>query len=123
MRPSILIVDDEEKLAESLAQLLKLKGFSCDISHGGHQAYEMAKDGHYQLVLSDICMPNGDGIELAHRLTRNLSNSPKVILLSGFSERIDSVKEDPAVFSFFHKPYSFADLLEKVSPLIEKQEV
>lgn len=59
-----LVVDDEQEIAESLADFLSIEGFDCDIAVGGAAAQARLVQGHYDLVISDLRMPGMDGPQL-----------------------------------------------------------
>ena len=59
-----LVVDDEQEIAESLADFLSIEGFVCDIAVGGSAAQERLERGQYDLIISDLRMPGIDGPQL-----------------------------------------------------------
>ena len=59
-----LVVDDEQEIAESLADFLSIEGFVCDIAVGGGAAQERLERGQYDLIISDLRMPGIDGPQL-----------------------------------------------------------
>lgn len=59
-----LVIDDEREIAESLADFLSVEGYECDIAIGGAAAKERLGEGRYDLVVSDLRMPDVDGPEL-----------------------------------------------------------
>lgn len=59
-----LVIDDEEEIAESLADFLSIEGFSCDIAIGGLAAQHKLATGNYDLIVSDLRMPDIDGPQL-----------------------------------------------------------
>ncbi|WP_176473047.1 GAF domain-containing protein [Sphingomonas lenta] len=59
-----LVVDDEREIAESLADFLSVEGYKCEIAIGGAAAKERLGEGRYDLIVSDLRMPDVDGPEL-----------------------------------------------------------
>lgn len=59
-----LVVDDEQEIAESLADFLSIEGFVCDVAIGGAAAQDRLATGNYDLIVSDLRMPGVDGPEL-----------------------------------------------------------
>jgi PAS domain S-box-containing protein len=59
-----LVVDDEQEIAESLADFLSIEGFACDIAVGGAEAQLRLEEGQYDLIVSDLRMPGIDGPQL-----------------------------------------------------------
>ncbi len=85
MSKKILIVDDEEDLRDALAFDFKRQGFEVFLAHNGTVAYEMFLKNPTDIVLSDVRMAGGDGVELL----KNIKNShPEVplVLSTGFAE-------------------------------------
>ncbi len=78
----ILIVDDEALVGESLKEMLTLEGFSADAVLDGQAALAKIKDDHYDLILSDIQMPDLNGIELLKEL-KGRSPDTAVIFITG----------------------------------------
>jgi len=67
---TVLIVDDEANFREALAFLLKMEGYKILTAESGHSALKLLKERKVDVVVSDIRMPDGDGIELLRRLKR-----------------------------------------------------
>ena len=63
-RDRILIADDEEAIREVISTLLEAKGYECQIAPNGQAALDFFRQQSYSLVLSDILMPEMDGIKI-----------------------------------------------------------
>ena len=83
---TILVVDDEELLLKSIVYDLKRKGFQVLACENGTRALELVKANHIDLVISDIRMPDGDGVSLLEQIKAYDSRIPVVILMTGFSD-------------------------------------
>ncbi|WP_066800140.1 GAF domain-containing protein [Sphingomonas soli] len=59
-----LVIDDEQEIAESLADFLSIEGFACDVAVGGTEAQKRLAQGDYDLIVSDLRMPGMDGPQL-----------------------------------------------------------
>jgi two-component system NtrC family sensor kinase len=59
-----LVIDDEQEIAESLADYLSIEGFACDVAVGGKDAQAKLAEGEYDLIVSDLRMPGLDGPQL-----------------------------------------------------------
>lgn len=59
-----LVIDDEQEIAESLADFLSIEGFACDVAVGGEDAQRKLAKGNYDLIVSDLRMPGVDGPQL-----------------------------------------------------------
>ncbi|KMT22003.1 response regulator [Clostridium cylindrosporum] len=80
----ILIVDDESEILDSLRKNLTLEGYSVDISSNPLEAIEKVKNNKYHIVLTDIVMPEMDGIELL-REVKTYDSLTQVIMMTGYS--------------------------------------
>jgi len=82
-RTSILVVDDDADMREWVKEELELEGFVVETAGGGHAGVERVKAGGIDLVVSDVKMPDLDGLDLL-REVREVSPSPFVIIVTGF---------------------------------------
>lgn len=115
-RPRILVIDDEPGMLSVIVQLLKRNGFEVQATETGEQALELVRQNSFDLILSDVDLPNADGFAIC----RNLKQDPRwravpVILMSGRlpEERRDAALEVGAV-DYLSKPFPAAELLEKI---------
>src|SRR5258706_15471656 len=81
--PSILVVDDEQVIREILADFLTMEGFNVRTAKDGQAALTEVSRMHFDLVLSDLKMPNMGGIELLEEISRNAPNVITIIM-TGF---------------------------------------
>lgn len=80
----ILIVDDEEEIAITLKKHLEIEGYTVDVVQNGAAAFEKIKNGKYHIVLTDIVMPEMDGIELLKEI-KGYDALTQVIMMTGYS--------------------------------------
>jgi two-component system CheB/CheR fusion protein len=86
----VLVVDDNEDAAESLAALLRLFGHEVDVAFDGEQALTRAAEVRPDIVLLDLGMPRMDGHEVARRMrAAPWGGRMKIIALSGFGDDAD----------------------------------
>jgi two-component system, cell cycle sensor histidine kinase and response regulator CckA len=117
---TILIVDDEAKMRAILSLWLTRHGFSVLEADCGEAALRICKESErpIHLLLVDVVMPGMSGVELAPQIMA-LRPDIKVILMSGY--RDDQIFLHAALnpnTPFFHKPFTFAALIEKVQELL-----
>lgn len=86
----ILIVEDEELLADSIGELLREKGFETDIALDGETGMEYAELGVYDLLILDVLMPKLNGYEVARRVRALHVNTP-ILMLTAKSALEDRV--------------------------------
>lgn len=122
MEPNILVVDDEELIRLSLSKLLEKQGYSVDVASSAEEALGKLKEDGYQIVISDIMMPDMDGIELLKRI-KDLDRGVYVIMITAYAslERaIASLKHGAG--DFIQKPYETREILEAVKKAVETLE-
>ena len=83
----ILIVDDDREIRETLFEILVLEGSIVTEASDGNQAFEMMKNYDYNVVLSDIRMPQCSGVDLLKRVRAEKDfTSPPILLMSAFTD-------------------------------------
>jgi DNA-binding NtrC family response regulator len=103
----VLVVDDEPIILEALAATLQLDGFArVTCCESAAQALEVVQSSPVDLVVSDLCMPDMDGIELLARIAALRPEVPR-ILLTGRADRdaVERVVERARPFALIEKPW------------------
>lgn len=113
MRGSILVVDDELDLAETIRDLLIFKGFDVEIATDGVHAQSFLAEKKFDLVISDMNMPKMDGLMLVSMINQHHQGTP-VVLLSGHSHHDLKNIEASGARAFVSKPIKLDDLLKIV---------
>jgi two-component system cell cycle sensor histidine kinase/response regulator CckA len=116
---SALIVDDEEPLRRFVERVLRQAGYRTAVAADGPEAIEKARTlGTFDILVTDVMMPQMTGDELARRL-RQTEPRLKVLYLTGYSDRLFKEKvtlwQDEA---FLDKPCSVKGLMEAVTLLL-----
>ena len=81
----ILVVDDEEVIRNILNEILTEAGYNVELASGGQEAIEKIKTKHFTVVITDIRMPDVDGLQVL-RETKNINPDIEVVMLTGYSE-------------------------------------
>ena len=76
----VLIIDDEVKLADALAELFKQNKILADVVYDGEDGLFYAKNGDYDVIILDVMMPHMNGYEVVQRLRQNKNNVPVIML-------------------------------------------
>ncbi len=109
----ILVVDDEPQLARVLRTGLKTHGYDVRVAADGVSALETFGDWHPDLVVTDLAMPNMDGLELCRRL-RELSQLPIIVLSVRGEEKTKVEALDAGADDYVTKPFGMDELLARV---------
>ena len=112
-QPRILVVDDEPQIARVLRTGLKTHGYDVRVAADGVSALETFDDWHPDLVVTDLAMPNLDGLELCRRL-RALSTLPIIVLSVRGEEKTKVEALDAGADDYVTKPFGMDELLARV---------
>ncbi|MEU5940255.1 response regulator transcription factor [Micromonospora sp. NPDC047548] len=113
----VLVVEDERRLADLLAQGLREAGHAVDIRHTGSEGLLAAATGTYDAVILDIMLPGLDGTQVCRTL-RQQGNHVPVLMLTARSEVRDRVTGlDAGADDYLTKPFSFDELLARLRAL------
>jgi CheY-like chemotaxis protein len=115
----ILIVDDEHPIADTLAAILQLNGFDVYVAYSGDRAIELALRIEPDLLISDVMMPDKNGIEVAAAVKARLPQC-KTLLFSGNAAAADLLKaarQSGYKGEILAKPVHPSDLLVKLGNL------
>jgi CheY-like chemotaxis protein len=115
-KPRVLVVDDEQVIADTLAKILDLNGYDASAVYTGTAAVESARSLKPDLVISDVIMPDMNGIEAAISI-RGFLPSCKILLFSGQAATADLLENARAQgheFEILAKPVHPSDLPAKL---------
>jgi CheY-like chemotaxis protein len=115
-KPKVLVVDDERVIADTLAIILNQHGFDASAVYTGTQAVEKARTVQPELIISDVIMPDMNGIETAIHIRKFLPNC-KILLFSGqaaTADLLESARAQGHEFEILAKPVHPQDLLAKL---------
>ena len=113
---TILIVDDEDDLREAIAFDFSRKGYRALTASGGHEALQTIENEKVDLVITDVHMPKGDGVELLDRIKERFVSLP-VFVFIGCSSALDLSPEaayEKGAEAVFSKPFDRKELFEAV---------
>ncbi|MFW5920315.1 MAG: HD domain-containing phosphohydrolase [Polyangiales bacterium] len=121
--PRILVVDDEKVIREILADFLSMEGFWVRTAEDGSAALVELSRQHYDLVLSDLKMPNMGGLELLEAIRKHTPNVVTVIM-TGFGTvetAIDAMKR--GAYDYILKPFKVEEVVHTIRRGLEKQKL
>ncbi|MBS1800318.1 MAG: response regulator transcription factor [Acidobacteria bacterium] len=105
----VLIVDDEQQITRVLRTALSTQGYDLRIAHNGVQALEIAHQWKPDLVITDLAMPEMDGVELCREL-RSVSQVPIIVLSVRNQDRMKIEALDAGADDYVTKPFSIQEL-------------
>ncbi len=117
----ILIIEDEELLANSIRDLLRSRGFEAEAVYDGETGEEYAELGVYDLLILDVMMPGLDGYEVARRVRAKRLGTPILMLTakSGLEDRITGL--NAGADYYLTKPFDARELLACINALLRRQ--
>ncbi len=115
----ILIVDDERQIARVLSRGLMTKGYDVHVAADGETALQTFSDWHPHLIVTDLSMPNMDGLELCRRL-RAFSDVPIIVLSVKGEERAKVEALDAGADDYVTKPFGMDELLARVRATLRR---
>jgi len=117
----VLIVEDERRLADALAQNLRRQNFDTDVSYDGEEGLFNALSGVYDVILLDIMMPKKDGLAVLAEL-RNEGIQTPVILLTALGEVEDRIRGlDSGADDYLPKPFLTEELVARIKAVTRRR--
>lgn len=117
----LLLVEDEQDLAEVISDTLSGKGFTVRIAHNGAEAIEAVSGYKADIIVTDIMMPVMDGFTFVKKLRTTDKDTP-VLFLSARSGAEDVVKGfETGAGDYIRKPFAISELIVRINSLLERK--
>lgn len=117
----ILIVEDEEKLANAIKRALELKKYAVDIAYEGNAGLDLALGEEYDLIILDLMLPGIDGIDICRKTRDEHINTP-ILILTAKDQVSDKVMGlDVGADDYMAKPFSFEELFARIRALTRRK--
>ncbi|MFJ9028168.1 response regulator transcription factor [Streptomyces sp. NPDC102274] len=117
----LLIVEDEKRLAVSLAKGLRAEGFAVDVVHNGLEGLHRAGEGVYDLVVLDIMLPGMNGYRVCAALRAAGHDVPILMLTAKDGEYDEAEGLDTGADDYLTKPFSYVVLVARVKALLRRR--
>ncbi|MFF9603513.1 response regulator transcription factor [Streptomyces sp. NPDC014684] len=117
----LLIVEDEKRLAVSLAKGLRAEGFAVDVVHDGTEGLRLASEGVHDLVVLDIMLPGLNGYRVCAALRAAGHDVPILMLTAKDGEYDEAEGLDTGADDYLTKPFSYVVLVARVKALLRRR--
>lgn len=119
-KPTILLVEDEENLHETLKLNLEMEGYEVSSAFDGAEALKKVENEYFDLIILDIMLPELDGISVAESIRVNHNEVP-ILMLSAKNSSADRVLGlKKGADDYLTKPFNLEELLLRVGKMIDK---
>src|SRR5580698_421509 len=109
----ILIVDDERQITRVLRTSLQSHGYEVQVAQDGLEAFALFEQSAPDLIITDLAMPNMDGLELT-RAVRRVADTPIIVLSVREQEATKIAALDSGADDYVNKPFSMPELMARV---------
>ncbi len=118
---NILIAEDEQRLADAVAQILRENKYQVDVAYTGTDALAYAQTGEYDAIVCDVMLPGMNGFDIVKEIRKGGDNTP-TIMLSARTSLADKVAGlDSGADDYMTKPFQPAELLARLRALTRRQ--
>jgi len=119
---TILIVDDEVDLCKIISWDFEDSNFNVLIAHSGQDAFKIFEENHIDVLLSDIKMPHGDGVELVRNICASEKKIKYIFLMTGYADYSEESLKEIGIKKLFQKPIDTDVILEYIEGLFKAEE-
>jgi two-component system, OmpR family, response regulator RegX3 len=120
MPDKILLVEDDTYLQDGLFELLRKEGYGIDVAGTCRDADRLYAESIYQLIILDIMLPDGNGLDLCSRW-RALGNGTPILFLTARDDEIQIVRGlDAGADDYVTKPFRMLELLSRIRALLRR---
>jgi two-component system, OmpR family, copper resistance phosphate regulon response regulator CusR len=117
---SICLIEDEQKVAAFITKGLEEHGYSVKTAGDAATAQKLLEQGHFDLLIVDVMLPDANGIELCRQIRLNDSNTP-ILMLTALNQVHDKVSGLKAgADDYLVKPFHFSELLARMEALMRR---
>lgn len=117
---NILIIEDEQKIADSIKTGLESEGYQVDISATGEDGFYLLNTKQYDLLILDLMLPGRDGLDILKALRQKGVKVPVIILTArdAVEDRVEGL--DRGADDYLVKPFAMAELLARIRALLRR---
>ncbi|MCC3586017.1 MAG: response regulator transcription factor [Microcoleus sp. PH2017_29_MFU_D_A] len=116
----ILLVEDDDRIAQALAEALTDQHYAVDIAADGQEGWNFAETFTYDLILLDVMLPKIDGITLCQRLRRQGLKTPVLMLTARDTSNDKVIGLDAGADDYVVKPFDLPELAARIRALLRR---
>ena len=122
-KKTVLIVDDEHDIVETLQFILETEGINCIVAYDGEDALNKAKTEKPDLIILDVMLPKINGYKVCRLLKfdAKYKNIPILMVTARSQEEDKAIGEETGADEYITKPFNIVELAETVKQYLEKQ--
>ncbi|MBD3224454.1 MAG: response regulator [Caldithrix sp.] len=123
MNANILVVDDERTIRDSLKMILEEEGFNTNTASNGNEALALINEIDYDIMITDLKMPEMDGLELVEQC-KHLCPQTLIVIITAHASLESAIQALRAgAYDYILKPFDFDDVLLKLKRLLKHKEL
>lgn len=120
MKNNILIIEDDDRIAQNISKGLREKGFDTEIAFDGKIGLKLALLGKFDLILLDLNLPQLNGYQVCSEFRKRDTNTP-IIMLTALGETEDKIEGfEHGADDYIVKPFDFRELLARVNVFLKR---
>ncbi len=120
MAMRVLVIEDEQKMADLIKRGLEEEGMQIETAFDGETGAQAALTGNHDLIILDLGLPGRDGLQVAHDLREGGLKTPILILTAQDSTEMKVAGLDTGADDYLTKPFAFAELLARIRALLRR---
>ncbi len=113
-----LIIDDEAEMAQTLARFLKRSGHDCVVAFDVAQALTSVAQHLPELVITDFCLPDGDGFDVIRHVLQTLPQTPVIVMTAYPALGQEQACRQAGAAAYLPKPFSLVVLFETIERIL-----
>jgi DNA-binding response OmpR family regulator len=116
----VLVIEDTVKLAAAIAEAMSRAQFNCDIASNLHEAQTKVEGADYDLMLLDLSLPDGDGLDFLRKLRADSIRTPVIVLTArgGLNDRISGL--DDGADDYLVKPFELNEMISRCKAVLRR---
>jgi len=121
-KPTVLIVDDDHELRESLRNALEVGGYDVAEAQDAEAALEELKKSFFNLVLLDLHLPGPSGLEVLKQI-KEINQHVRILIITAYPSSDSAIEAlNQAAFAYLEKPLDMTKLMTKLSRAVAQQQ-